>query len=180
MKYPTVFHLMAQEFAKVKIPFVLIGGFAVNHYRFSRATGDVDILMAEEDYAKARPILEKGGYEEVIFGKIFARFAHKKQTFLNLDVLFIDRNSMKGILKDANETKMEGMKIKVPSLKHLMALKLHALKNNPVNREIPDLIDLVNLIRENKIDVKKASFRELCLKYGSKDLYERIVQSVTK
>ena len=40
MKYPTVFHLLAREFGRAKIPFVLVGGFALNFYKYGRATAD--------------------------------------------------------------------------------------------------------------------------------------------
>ena len=69
--------------------------------------------------------------------------------------------------------------MKVPSLKHLMALKLHALKNNQIYREYPDLVDLINLVRFNKVDVTKNGFRELCLQYGNRALYDKIVKAVT-
>ncbi len=41
------------------------------------------------------------------------------------------------------------------------------LKHNPKLREYKDMPDIIELIKVNKVDVKSAEFKELCLKYGS-------------
>ena len=69
-----------------------------------------------------------------------------------------------------------GRKFTVPSVEHLIALKLHSIKNNPKLRENKDMADIVELIGVNKIEVRKDSFRDLCLKYGNKELYDKILE----
>ena len=179
MKYPTVFHLLATELGKAKIPFVLVGGFVVNYYKATRHTDDVDILMTDENFKKALPLLERAGYKQVAKESAFTRLQGNRSDFLDLDVLFVDPRTFSGILKECKEFEMQGVKLKVPSLKHLMALKLHALKNNQAYREYPDLVDLINLVRFNKVDVAKDEFRALCLQYGNQALYDKIVRVVT-
>ena len=56
---------MARELKKTETPFVLIGGFAVNAYGFSRATADIDFLMAGNDYEKALDTLKSSGFKEL-------------------------------------------------------------------------------------------------------------------
>jgi hypothetical protein len=56
MKYSTIFHLIADIFKKTQVSCVLIGGFAVNYYKATRHTADVDFLVTEEDFAKALPL----------------------------------------------------------------------------------------------------------------------------
>ncbi|MBI3999380.1 MAG: nucleotidyltransferase [Candidatus Omnitrophica bacterium] len=175
MRYPTVFHLLAQEFEKAKIPIILIGGFAVNYYKVSRATGDVDILMMDEHFEKASSLLSLAGYKEVVRGNVFARFKNSQPLLMDLDVLFVDKNTFSGMINEAKEVEIEGNKIKVASLHHLIALKLHSLKNNFNHREDPDLRDLVRLIQENQTAVMNDEFRELCLKYGTQELYKKVV-----
>ncbi len=175
MKYPTVFHLLVQEFEKAKIPVILIGGFAVNYYKVSRATGDVDILMMDEHFEKASSLLSLAGYKEVVRGHAFARFKSGQPLLMDLDVLFVDKETFSGMVNEAREVEIEGNKIKVASLNHLIALKLHSLKNNFSHREDPDLRDIVRLIQENQMAMTKEEFRELCLKYGTQELYERVI-----
>ena len=180
MKYRSVFHLLANELGRAKIPFVLIGGFAVNHYKVSRATGDVDILMMDEHFEKASSLLSLAGYKEVVRGRVFARFKSSQPLLMDLDILFVDQKTFSGMIGEAEEVEIEGNKIKVASLKHLIALKLHSLKNNFNHREDPDLRDLVRLIQENQSGVNKDEFRELCLKYGTQELYEKVIRIVNQ
>lgn len=174
MKYENIFHLLAEEFRKSELPIILIGGFAVNYYKVSRATGDVDILMVDENFEKASSILSSAGYEEVVRGHVFARFKSSQPLLIDLDVLLVDKNTFSGMMKEAEEVEIEGNKIKVASLNHLVALKLHSLKNNFSNREDPDFRDLVRLIQENQVGMTKDKFRELCLKYGTQEICEKV------
>lgn len=172
-KHKTVFDLLAAEFGRAKIPFILVGGFAVNHYRFSRATADVDVMMTEENYERALPLLRQNGYQETVRTELFARLKNNESLMIDLDILFVDSKTFDGIRKESGETEIAGRKISVPSLNHLIALKLHSLKNN-AHREIPDLADIVNLIKINQLNPEQDSFKALCLKYGTQELYDKI------
>src|SRR3989338_884701 len=109
---------------------------------------------------------------------LFARFEAKKDDLMDLDVMFVDEKTFNGILKKAQKTKIEGEEFVVPSLNHLMALKLHSLRNN-LNRENPDMIDLINLIQINHVDVTRDGFRKLCLTYGTEELYNKISRIIS-
>ena len=164
------------EFGGAKIPFLLVGSFAVNYYQFSRATADVDVMMAEENYERALVLLKKNSYREIVRTALFARLKGSEPLLMDLDILFVDLKTFEGMMKESNEAKVGGAKLRVPTLNHLIALKLHSLKNNFENREMPDLRDIINLVQINRIDVRTESFRGLCLKYGTQEIYDKIVQ----
>lgn len=175
MKYPNVFQLISKEFAKVDIAFLLVGGFAVNHYKVGRGTRDVDFLMTEENYdQKARQILIEGGYQEFRRERVCARLKNNAPFFMTVDILFTDPDTMKEMLENSQAVTVHGEPFKVPSLEHLIAMKLHALKQSPGEREYKDLLDILELIRMNRIDVRSEGFHGLCLKYGTEDLYRKI------
>jgi hypothetical protein len=44
VNYPTVFHLISAVSKKTGVFCILIGGFAVNYYKVTRQTADVDFL----------------------------------------------------------------------------------------------------------------------------------------
>lgn len=46
MKYSNPFEMVSDILEKTEVSAVLIDGFAVNHYQFSRATGDIDFLSS--------------------------------------------------------------------------------------------------------------------------------------
>ncbi len=55
----SVFHLMADLTQQEGVPCVMIGGFAINHYKVSRQTADVDFLITKEDFLKITDLLVK-------------------------------------------------------------------------------------------------------------------------
>jgi hypothetical protein len=65
----------------------------------------------------------------------------------------------------------------VPSLSHLIALKLHSIKYNPKLRLTRDLPDIINLIRINELNHKNPDFKELCLKFGTEEIYNKILEA---
>ena len=142
MKYPTIFDLVEEEFGKAGIPYVLVGGFAVNFYQVTRHTADVDFMMDENDYEKAALILKDAGYSEFHHESLFARFDGSPHYSIIVDLLFVDRT------------------ITIPSLMHLIALKLHALKNSPERREEKDMPDILRLIRTHQVDVNTTEFKQ--------------------
>ncbi len=174
-KYKTVFELVGTEFEKARIPFVLIGGFAVNYYKANRMTNDLDLLMTDKYFSKAVSLLKAGGYQEVAKQNLFARFESNDPAMMDLDIIFVDQASFDGIVKDGQETSIQGISFKVPSLLHLIALKLHSVKHNPAGREYRDLWDVNELIKRNEVDVHSTDFRELCLTYGTEAIYHKII-----
>ena len=73
-----------------------------------------------------------------------------------------------------------GEKLIIPSLDHLIALKLHAIKHNQRNRIWKDLPDIIRLIQMNNIDCKNEAFKEICLKYGNHEIYKIILKNCEK
>ena len=174
MKYGNIFQLISDVFQKAEVSCVTIGGFAVNHYQFSRATADIDFMMVEEDFDKALPLLETAGCTLACRTSLFATLKAEVPPFIEVDILFIDRKTLDGISKEGHTGEITGVKFIFPSLEHLIASKLHAFKNNPVHREGRDLRDIIELIKQNKIDIRSESFHELCLKYGNEEIYQKI------
>ncbi len=178
MNYPTVFHLVSSISKKANIFCVLIGGFAVNYYKYTRQTADVDFLITKEDFAKILDLVKKAGYKQEYIQKVFTRLKSNRLTFLDIDFMFVDKETLVKIIRDGKEIKIAGQKFIVPSLYHLIALKLHSIKYNPKIREATDLPDVINLIRINDINIKDNKFREMCLKYGTQELYNKILSSI--
>lgn len=175
MRYPTIFHLVSTEFEKAKIPFILIGGFAVNAYKVSRSTGDVDFLMALEDLPNALRIMEGNDYKKFDEGEFFVRLSPARRPGMIVDFVLVDRITLDKMIREAKPVKLLGLRFIIPSVHHLIALKLHALKNNS-NREYKDLIDIFDLIKANKINVHTEEFREMCLKFGTEAIYSKICE----
>ena len=92
--------------------------------------------------------------------------------------MFVDEETIAKIIKNGKKISIAGQKFIIPSLLNLIALKLHSIKYNPKICESKDLPDIINLIRINKVNCKSKDFREVCLKYGTEELYVKILKSI--
>lgn len=176
MEYRSAFHLISDATKKTGVSCVLIGGFAVNYYKFSRQTADVDFLITEEDFNKIRGYLEQAGYTEEFSQEVFVRLKSKRLDLMDIDFLFVDKETLDKIISDAKEVVIAKHKFIIPSLMNLIALKLHALKYNFDIRRTKDLLDIISLIKLNNLNAKTKEFHELCLKYANEDIYRRIIE----
>lgn len=179
MNYQSVFHLLSDISKKTGIPLILIGGFAVNYYKYARQTVDVDFLIKEKDFQKMSDLLKSTGYRLDYSQEVFARFISTNDSIImDIDFMLIDEETFAKIINESQKIDIVGCEFRVPSLEHLIALKLHAVKYNPKLRLAKDIPDVINLIKINNLDAKSDKFKELCLKYGTQELYQKILDSI--
>jgi hypothetical protein len=63
---------------------------------------------------------------------------------------------------------------RVPSLDHLLALKLHVLRQGLSHRTFKDAEDVEMLARRNSLNLDEERYEKLFLKYGTREIYETI------
>ncbi len=175
MNAKNIFNLIYLLSKETGVSLVLIGGFAVNYYHVTRQTADVDFLVTKEDFEKLIPLLEKSGYSKDYSQEVFARFKSNKLYLMDIDFMFVERDTFEKILKASKKASISGHQFIVPSLNNLIALKLHSLKNNFKLRENKDLPDIIEMIRINNVNYRDKGFKELCLKYGTEGIYNKII-----
>ena len=192
MSQQTIFHLMSDLTKQEGISCVLIGGFAVNCYGVTRQTADVDFLITKKDFDKIIILLEKSGYTTDLIQENFAQLKSKYQSFMNVDfmfichwtfifvnkIMFVDSGTLSKVLKEVRKIRIGKQEFLVPCLNHLIALKLHSIKYNQKIRLMRDLPDIINLIRINKVNVKAETFRKLCFKFGTEEIYKKILEAL--
>ena len=140
----------------------------------TRQTLDVDLMIAVDDLDKASRALQEAGYQRGLESPVVVRFRGDGKLFLDIDLMMIDLATLQKVLKQGQNFTIAGHSFKVPSLEHLIAMKLHALKNDPESRGPKDLLDIIQLVRRNGMDVQGAQFRKLCATYGAPGLFEKI------
>ena len=178
MKNVSAFSLISDLIQRTGISCILIGGFAVNFYKVTRQTADIDFLITKEDFNKISAFLTKAGYKTISSQDAFSQLQSNQASLMDVDFMFVDEETLAQIKKSGREIEISGKLFLIPSLDHLIALKLHAIRHNYKIRLTKDLPDIINLIRINKIDVKNTGFKELCLKYGTEDIYRKIVEAI--
>jgi len=157
---------------------VIIGGLAVNYYGYSRETGDLDILASKAD--KDQWLKMFAGLDYTIYqdGGNFIQLSQPENNAWPVDLMLVEEKTFSPIFHAGQNADLYGIKTTVPSLEHLLALKLHALKNTRANRFLKDYLDVENLVRINKVDIRSKNIRELFSKYGTIDLYEKLSRSL--
>ncbi len=177
MSFLPIFDIVSGEFKQKGVSCVVVGGFAVNYYGAVRQTEDIDFLISEKDADTVSAILESAGYQKENSSPIALHFCNLAVS-MRVDFLLVDQNSFDGIFAEAQLFTRGDISFYVASLEHVIALKLHAIRNNPDVREYTDLPDIINLIKVNHLDIRTESFKKMCHRYGSADLYARILKVI--
>ena len=174
----TTFSIISDVFSRKGVRGALIGGFAVNFYKVSRQTADIDFIISPEDFEKISRLLEEEGFAKKQEQDAFVCFSGNKPYLMDADFMLADEETVNEIVNRGSEVVIAGRKFVIPCLDHLLALKLHSVKHNPGFRESRDLPDIIELIKINGVDPKSCGFKELCLKYGSIELYRKIIEGL--
>ncbi|MGC3990457.1 MAG: nucleotidyl transferase AbiEii/AbiGii toxin family protein [Chthoniobacteraceae bacterium] len=91
-----------------------------------------------------------------------------------MDILFTNRATFSSLYTGSVLLKRSPIEFRVPSLLHLIALKLHAMRNQP-EREARDLPDILELLRLHPEELSAGDLRALCDRYSTPSMAEKIL-----
>lgn len=156
--------------------FTLIGGHAIQFYGLSRQTGDIDLLVCRNEKAWWIETLERLRYQVGQNDEFFALFRPVELGEWPIDLMFVDEQTFDKIYKDA-AIAVVGLAddVRVISMRHLAALKIHALKREQPHRSAKDYNDLLYIVRDPRCGLTHDEVKGMCVKYASTDLYEKLV-----
>lgn len=153
--------------------FLLIGGFALPVYGVVRQTADVDCLVSDADDLVLGEILAAAGYGEKHRTAAFVQYEHPSLYLMDIDIMLVDADTFTKMHSAGAVHEIGTSRARVPALPHLIALKLHAIRNNP-KRELKDLGDIVELLRENPSTVSSQDLAQTCQQYGPPGIFEKL------
>jgi len=151
--------------ASSRIPALIIGGHALAVHGVQRNTVDLDCMVVAENRELLTEFLRARGFDEMSRHKSFSRFRHQSLVYPLLDVMEVDARTWSKMEPESVAGVLYGHSVRVPALAHLVALKLHAMKQNP-EREPKDLSDIVHLVRGNRGAISDAALETLCGRYA--------------
>jgi len=154
-------------------PLLVIGGHALSAHGLSRQTIDVDCLIAVENRGTIDKYLRGAGFELLGETENFARFSHPTHLMPDVDLLFVDRPTFEKLQANSIILQRGPVALLTPSLPHLIALKLHAIRNNPA-REARDLGDIIELLRANPGAVSIDELNSISLQFGPLGISEKL------
>jgi len=167
-----IFSIVSQQMPKANIDCLLIGGFAVNYYGYTRNTLDVDFMIVAEQINKVRQIMLDAGFTNIDIRESVAFFSLPEGE-PRADFLRVDESTMAKLLQNAVSIKIHGRKLRVPALKDLIAMKIFSLKESTSRRMGKDLPDIAYLSVINRLSIE-SDIKTLCDRYGDPEIYEII------
>jgi hypothetical protein len=155
--------------------FLIIGGYAVGAHGHTRSTFDVDFLVRQVEREAWMKRITVAGLQ--LFGetRAFAQFSQPKGGD-GLDLMFVDEPTFDRLWTQSEERSFGLKRARVPCLDHLLALKLHALKQALPHRTSKDAEDVEMLARRNHLNLRDRRYEELFLKYGNREIYETFLR----
>jgi len=133
------------------------------------------LLINRAETEKWLAALRTEGYAIQHDGGNFLQLSAPAKDAPAMDMMLVNEATFVKMKTDSVTAHFDGIPFRIPSLDHLLGLKLHALKHGPARRGFKDFTDVLSLVEANRIDVRSDKFRALCDKYGNKKIYERII-----
>jgi hypothetical protein len=154
-------------------PFLVIGGHAVIAHGHPRNTVDLDLLVCKTERRNWAGALVEIGYQAEHRHENFEQYRSTKGD-IDLDLMFVNEATFDRMLNDSREIAFGPVTVRIPSLQHLIALKLHVLKQGLEHRMLGDLDDVIQLVLANRIDLEQREWKDLFENYGHHELYEKV------
>ncbi len=166
--------LIARKAEQLGLPFLLIGGHAVNQYAEPRSTLDIDLLIRSQDRAAWSKLVTAEGFRLLHDGGSFLQFDPPYGTNWRLDFMLVNEATYQKLRAQAVEVSALGLTIGVPAAHHIIALKLHALAHGTLERREKDLLDVINILRAQKLSLDVEPMPEILERYGSRTIVDEI------
>ena len=146
-----IFEIASRDLPAAGIDCLLVGGFAVNHYGYTRNTLVVDFMIVAQDLDEVRRIMRAAGFINVDIHDNVAFFSVPDED-PRVDFLRVDKSTMDKLLTNAVRTSVQGHALRIPCLKDLMAMKIFAFSQSTERRMGKDLPDIAYLTAINNLD----------------------------
>jgi predicted nucleotidyltransferase len=161
------------------MPFLLIGGHAVNAYGMQRQTSDIDLIVKSSQRREWEELFSKIQYQSDQSDSHFIRYRPDTIAAWPIDLMLVDDGTFGKLHSDARSTDLGVIEVKVVSPKHLIMLKLHALKVYQEHRYARDYNDVIQLLRHACPELRNEALRDLCVRYADVALYEKLEKDLT-
>lgn len=171
---------VASSAAEENIQFLVIGGLAVVFYGYSRDTADIDLLVSGDQVGAWERILARNRYSVWRRAEMFIQFKPVVEGAWPVDLMLVREATFAPMFTASQEVEIFGARVRIPAVEHLLALKLHALRHTHIERFSKDFLDVEGIVRHSSIDLRAPKYRDLFLKYGTLDLYEKICRATNQ
>lgn len=175
-----VFHAFVDAAKSGGREFVLIGGHAVNAHGYDRTTIDFDFLVLGSEQEAWKKIMASIGYSPFHETKAFIQFASDSGGAMRIDLMLVDQSTFEKLSRGSEEKLYGSRHIKVASILHLIALKLHAMRTWDRVVQGKDYYCILNLIRIHRIETNTPEFLKILNRYATDSIRERLLSDLSR
>ena len=148
------------------VPFLVIGGHAVIALGHVRATFDYDFLTSESHRHALNTVFEDIGYTLFAANGPFVQWT-APPGLPPVDIMVVDDATFVKLETTSRSVAIAGQQVRIPSPENLVALKLHASRQRTrESASHQDWLDIVQIVRRQRLDLEEPSFRALLVRYG--------------
>jgi hypothetical protein len=165
---------LSMRAAEAGLSYLLIGGNAVIAHGFPRQTRDIDLLVREADRRKWDSLILSLGFTQHQVARSFQMYNPIDRSLPPVDLMVVNESTFSKVMAEAQEGSSHGVRVRLPKLSHLIAMKLHSLRSDAPHRRSRDLLDVLELIRLNRIDLEEEEYREIFSRYADARTREEI------
>jgi hypothetical protein len=166
---------IADRAAEKNLPLLVAGGLAVEVHGYQRKTFDADLVVRREDQQAWLALMREMGFTIHREGPVFLQMNPPEESQLPPVDLMLMSDETFGKLTATAIPNPYGSKLpQVVALESLIAMKCHAIRYGHAGRLVKDTDDLIHLFLANRLDPEAVEWKELFLKFGTEELYEKI------
>lgn len=152
--------LLAERARERGLAFLLIGGHAVIVHGHPRNTFDLDPVVPRPAVEDWRAFVLALGYTVHREGSTFIRFNPPDAVTLPLDLMIVSEDTYRRLEAAAVDVPASAVGVRTGCLRHLLALKAHAIRHGRPGRMEKDMDDVIGLVRANHLDVAEPQWQE--------------------
>lgn len=173
------FAVIEQAASAARLPYLVIGGYAVIAHGYPRLTFDFDLAIERTRQREWVECVAGLGYSIYHDGGAFLQLTSRRYAW-PLDFMLLNDSTFKQLSVASVARTIGETTVRLPCVEHLIALKVHALNHTRTRRFLKDFQDVIELLLRNKIDLESAEIREIFGRYGTPELYEKVRAACAK
>jgi hypothetical protein len=159
--FASVFRALKQN----GVPFLVIGGHAVVLHGHLRNTFDLDLLIPDSKLPAGRAALASLGYRTFFETEAFLQL-QAPENLPPLDLMIVDDLTFNRIETTSNEKVLDEERIRIPDALRLIALKLHATRDQKRRTIETDWQDVASLLIRTNLSLEDPELQAIITRYG--------------
>ncbi|MGH9868551.1 MAG: hypothetical protein ACREAA_10365 [Candidatus Polarisedimenticolia bacterium] len=177
MDFVRVAAALSDFLRKERFPFAVAGAFALHAYGVSRATADLDFVTDAGARDPLVAFLVSLGYETLHVSQGFSNHVHQDPALGRVDIIYVEGDTSRRLFAEAATVLRldSGLELPVPTPEHIIAMKVHAMKNDP-RRTFQEMADIQRLLLLPGID--RAQVALAFERAGLRRKYDEILESL--